>query len=132
MIESRSSSSVIGDRVPAPVAAYFDALDARRFEDAAAQLAAGVLIALPPRGGHEVDPRRVARGREAAREMLALGAPGGARHQVIMCVGQDRSWYVEGLLRDPQDGRPVRTFVGHFDLDDGGLIGRYVAFACEP
>src|SRR5437763_12862479 len=115
MIDSRSGSSVIGDAVPAPVAAYYAALDRERFDAAAQLLADDVLIALPPRGGHEVDPRQVAVGRDAALDMLTRRGPSRMRHEVTLCAGHDRSWYVEGVTRGPQGGRPLRTLVGHFD-----------------
>ncbi|HEX6349122.1 MAG TPA: nuclear transport factor 2 family protein [Candidatus Dormibacteraeota bacterium] len=123
---------IVGERVPTAVEAYYAALDAGDFESAAEQLGEDVLIALPPRGGHEVDPRQLARGRAGARDLLVGRGPSGVRHQVILCMGQERSWYVEGVTRDPADDRPRRTFTGHFSLGEDGLIARYLAFACEP
>jgi hypothetical protein len=122
---------LVGDRLPERVAAYFEAVDGGRLEDAIEQLAADVLVALPPAEGHEVDPRRIAHGREEVRALLQEREAEGRRHQVIVCMVEGRSCMVEGLLLDA-GGEAARTFVATFRLGDAGRIQRYLAFACEP
>ena len=121
----------VGDPVPERVAAYFDAVDGGRTDDAVEQLASRVLVALPPAGGHEVDPRRIARGREEVRRLLGERQAEGRRHEIVLCVVEGASCLVEGLFLDPA-GKAERTFVAAFRLDAEGRIERYLAFACEP
>ena len=120
-----------GDPVPERVAAYFEAVDGDRLEDALEQLAAAVLVALPPAEGHEVDPRRIAKGREEARRLLQEREAEGRRHELVLCVVEGRSCMVEGLFLHAS-GEAARTFVAAFRLDAVGRIQRYLAFACEP
>jgi ketosteroid isomerase-like protein len=131
MIESRRQEVVIGDSPPHAVIAYFEAVDAGRINDAVVQLAPDVLLALPPPGGHEVDPRQIARGREEARALLGERGPTGARHEVVLCAAEGPSCYIEGVTRD-RGSEPLLTFVANFQIDPAGMIRRYLAFACEP
>ena len=121
----------MGDPVPDRIAAYFEAVDRGHVERALEQLAPQVLVALPPKGGHEVDPRRVARGREEVGRLLREREPEAARHQVVLCVAEGPSCMVEGLYRNAAD-EATRTFTAAFRLGADLRIERYVAFACEP
>ena len=132
MVQSQRSGLVLGDAVPAAVTAYYRAADAGRFEEAAEQMGLDVLIALPPRGGHEIHPRQVARGRQTARDLLAARGALPQHHEIVLCVVEGPSCMVEGLIRANASSEPVRSFVGAFQLDANGLIARYLAFSCEP
>lgn len=131
-MKPRAASHVLGDELPRSVAAYFDAADAGRADDALEQLSPQVLVALPPERGHEVDPRRILRGREEARRFLDERDHAAVRHEVLVCVSAGRTCLVEGLLRRRDDGTPSRTFVSSFRLDGQGCIERYLVYACEP
>ena len=120
----------MGDTVPARIAAYYDAADAGRPDEAAEQLAENVIAGLTPTGS-EVEPRRIFRGREAVREFLRGRGEPAVRHDLLFCGLDGSTCLIEGRMVDADD-RPTTTFVSSFRLDDDGRIKRYVAFACEP
>jgi len=129
-MSSRLTSRTVGDAVPARIAAYYDAADSGRADEAAEQLSENVIAGLAP-AGSEVDPRRVLRGREAMREFLRGRGSPALRHDLLFC-GLDRgTCLIEGRMVDA-DERPTTTFVSSFRLGADGRIQRYVAFACEP
>ncbi len=130
-MKSQREHVVAGEALPWPVAAYYEAADAGSFEDAAAQLAPAVLMALHPAGGHEVDPRRILRGRDAAREWLRQRGHPPVRHDALLCVNDGRNCMLEGLLRRRDDDQPVTTYVVGFRLGPEG-IERCLAYATEP
>jgi hypothetical protein len=120
----------VGDPVPIRIAAYFAAVDGGRPDDAVEQFTPEALVALPPAGGHEVDPRRITRGRQEVRRLLGDRQAEGRRHELVLCVVEGAFCMVEGLFLDPTG--EARTFVAAFRLDAAGRIERYLAFACEP
>jgi hypothetical protein len=131
MMTSHGEHAIAGDPLPGALAAYWEAADAGRVEDALAQMAPDVLVALPPPGGHEVDPRRLLRGRDAARQWLAGRDHNAVRHRTQLCVTDGSTCMVEGQLLRRSDGRPERTYVLAFRLGPLG-IERYLAFTTDP
>ena len=121
----------VGDPVPPTIAAYYEAADSGRLDEAATQLAGDVVAGLVP-PGNEVNPLVVKRGREEMRAWLAQRDWQAVRHEVLFSAVDGATCFIEGRLLSAADGRPVRTYVSSFRLDVEGRIRRYVAYACEP
>lgn len=120
-----------GDRLPARIAAYYEAADAGRVDEAADQLAENIVAGLVP-GGNEVDARIVKHGREEMRHWLGQRDWRRARHDLLFCGVDGSTCLIEGRLVSATDGTPLTTFVASFGLDGDGRIERYIAYACEP
>ena len=70
-------SSPLGDPLPPALAAYWRALDAGRFRDAAACFSRDALYAVPLAGAVETAPRAVTTGSAALLERFLERADGG-------------------------------------------------------
>lgn len=123
--------TTLGDSLPKRLAAYYTALDERRFADAADCFSADVLYAVPRSGESEVAPRELIAGRAALRARFEGGPPRSSRHEILLCVSDGASCLVEGVVSNPASGRTA-TFVASSQLDDSGLITRYLAYMCAP
>ncbi len=131
-MRSRPVHRILGDELPQRVAAYYEAADDGRVEDAVDQLSPDVLVALPPPDGHEVDPRRVVRGRAEMRRLLEERGYPPVRHDLLLCVTDGSTCMVEGLMRRRGSGEATNTFVAGFRLGPEARIERYLAYACDP
>jgi ketosteroid isomerase-like protein len=119
----------LGDPAPAALAAYYVAIDDRRFEDAAAAFAPTGLYALAPMGAEETAPRRVSVGPAALRRRLRDRGPQPWRHEIRLCVVEGADALLEGVLVTAS-GLPIATFVASARVGDHGLLDRYLAFSC--
>lgn len=129
-MKSHPVHRIAGDEQPEAVAAYYEAADAGRLDDAVAQLAPNVLVATQRPGGQEVDPRWIMRGCEAVREWLQERAESPLRHDPVLCVTHGRCCMVEGLMRRRDSGEATITYVAGFRVGTEG-IERYLAYATE-
>lgn len=121
---------ILGDELPERIAAYYDAVDAERPDEAVRQMAPDALVALPPRGGQEVDPRNVLRGRPAVTKWLELRANSPFLHDPLLCVTDGSCCLLEGTMRRRDSGQAAITYVASFRVGAAG-IERHVAFATE-
>jgi ketosteroid isomerase-like protein len=124
------ASRSVGDEVPKAVAAYYEAADGGRVDDAVAVLAPDVLVATQRPGGHEVDPRRILRGREAVREWLREQGRSQLRHDPVLCVTDGHCCMVEGLMRKRDTEEATMTYFAGFRIGTEGLE-RYLTYATE-
>jgi hypothetical protein len=112
---------------------YFHALDAGRFDEAAACFSPDVLYSHPPyrHTGLDGDHRVEFRGREAL--LAAFQARGRQRfgHAILICVQRGAYALLEGAVHDLPHGGSG-SFISSVSLDAAGLIQRYVSFYCEP
>ena len=88
----------IGDPVPTILAAYYEAIDAGRFDDAAATFGSTALYAVPGPGTIETAPRVETIGAIALRQRLAERGPRPWRHRVELSLAQGTDALVEGLV----------------------------------
>jgi hypothetical protein len=119
----------LGDSLPAALAAYYVALDKARMRDAAGAFSANMLYAVPPPDVIETDARIETIGRDA---LLARFEDRGARplvHDIALSVREGSSCLVEGVSRVAATGLATASFAASAQLDDDGLIARYLAFA---
>jgi hypothetical protein len=120
----------VGDPLPAALAAYYDAIDAARFEEAASAFAPGGLYAVPSPGVIETGPRTETVGPDDLLERFTLRGPKPWRHVVQVCVVEGPDALVEGVLVD--DARAATsTFVASARVGGDGRIERYLAFSCS-
>ena len=124
------ASDLLGDVMPARLAAYYDALDAGRFGDAVDQFAGDCLYAVPG-AGIETQPRVVTEGRRALHDRFDARGHRPRTHVVLLCVVEADQCLVEGIVADASSGNPVESFVGSATLSMDGRIERYLAFACD-
>lgn len=118
MIEDRS--------LPVAVGSYYRALDAGQFEQAAGCFAQDVLYAVPRAGAAAGDPLNVLEGRSALTSYFKQRGKQAYEHRVNVCSTVGNSCLLEGVTE--QDGGALRTFVASVQLDEDGLILRYLAF----
>jgi len=123
------TSTPLGDPLPAVLAAYYEAIDADRFEDAATTFAPDGLYAVPLPRVVETAPRAETVGLRALLERFTARGPKPWIHRVQLCVVDGDDALVEGVLVDDA-GVATSTFVGSARIGDGGLIERYLAFSC--
>jgi len=127
----RAAPNIIGDAIPERLAAYYDAIDAGRFDEAADQFAGDCLYAVPPTG-IETQPRVVTEGRDALRNRFDARGHRPRTHVVQLCVAEGNQCLLEGIVTDAANGAPVATFVGSAGLSStDGRIERYLAYACD-
>ena len=117
------------DAVPPSLAAYYAALDDGRMADAAASFSFDACFAGPAPAVIETDPRVLSIGRDAIRARFDGRGVRTDVHDVVACVHEGRSCLLEGVSRDGVTGEARQSFVASAQLDDAGLIERYLAFA---
>jgi SnoaL-like domain len=125
------SAHPLGDPLPASLDDYYTDLDAGRLDEAARHFTADVLYALPPAGEIETNPRVEHHGRD---ELAAWFDRRGRRpfaHDVQLCVVDGAACLLEGLIRDA-GGETSATFVASAQVDESGLVKRYLAYGCTP
>ncbi|MET0908935.1 MAG: nuclear transport factor 2 family protein [Ilumatobacteraceae bacterium] len=126
---SPPTDAELGDRLPAALAEYFEALDDGRPAAAAATFAADAVYAVPVGGGPETDARAVTVGGDAiAARFVERGAQPYV-HDVLRCARDHRDVGLEGVIRDRSDGRALMSFAATAQLGDDGSIVRYLAFS---
>jgi len=117
-----------GDPLPQALRQFWDAAEGGRTDDAAACFAPGGVFAVPPALADESAPRAVAVGRAPIAAALRDDAIAG-RRVLVLCVTDGADTLVEAEVHD--DGRAVATLVCSVRIGAGGLIERYLAFACR-
>jgi hypothetical protein len=117
--------------VPERLREYYRALDGGRVEMAANCFSSSVLYAAPEPGVAEVAPRLVTVGRDALLTRLTQRGLQPYRHELLLCLRRGSSCLVEGSIRRA-DASPDGSFVASIQLDDDGLVERYLAYAAEP
>ena len=122
----------LGDELPKALANYFDALDDGRLDEASEAYAQDVLYAVPPAGRIETDPRSVSNGRATVRERFERRGPKPYVHEILLCMVEGRDAILEGLTRNRSTGAPLSSFASSLQVDDQGLVCRYLAFQCAP
>jgi ketosteroid isomerase-like protein len=124
-----SRHQLLGDRVPASLAAYWDALDSGRFAAAADCFSTDAVYAVPRARDHETDARTVTVGAAPLRERFEQRGAQPWRHVPLLCVADEHSALIEGVLREPHE-QPVATYVCSTTFGEEGRIDRYLAFSC--
>ena len=122
-------SPPFGDPLPAALAAFYDAIDADRLEDAAATFGPAGLHAVAVPGVVETGPRTETVGPAALLERLLERRPTRWRHVVSLCVVDRADALVEGVLI-ADSGMAISSFVGSARISGDGLLERYLAFSC--
>lgn len=117
------------DALPAPLAAYYDAIDNGRLSDAAACFTADAIYAAPQPGDIETGPRDVTVGATALEARFLERGVKPWRHVPILVVSDGPDTLVEGLVED-ETGAATATFVLSARSRDGRLIDRFLAFSC--
>lgn len=120
---------LLGDPLPPALAAYWDAIDDRRFADAAACFGRHARYAGPVAGAIETDPRHVTVGSAAILQRFEERGPKPWCHVPLLCVADGRTALVEGVLHDPTE-TPTSTYLCTTVVDDDGSIDRFLSFAC--
>jgi hypothetical protein len=123
------TTAPIGDPIPTILAAYYDAIDASRFDDAAATFGSAALYAVPGPGTIETAPRVETIGAIALRQRLAERGPRPWRHRVRLSLAEGADALVEGVVVD-EHGEEIATFVASARIGSDGLLARYLAFSC--
>jgi ketosteroid isomerase-like protein len=125
-------TSDLGDPMPAQLAAYYTDLDAGRMEEAVEHFSTDIVFALPPADGDETGPRRLRKGRD---QLLGWFEERGSQayvHRVQLCVADSAGCLLEGVGVDSSTGESFATFVASVQLDDDGLVGRYLSYMTTP
>jgi hypothetical protein len=130
-MSDRVISKVLGDPVPAALAAYYENLDDNRPEAAAESFSADAVYARPVPDSAEVAPRLIIEGRDAIRELFLARGSKPWRHRLVVCMVDGTDCLLEGTTELPS-GETGSTFAGVAQLDQQGLVTRYIAFTCEP
>ena len=125
-------TSDLGDPMPAQLAAYYSDLDAGRMEETVEHFSADTVFALPPADGVETGPRRVRRGRDELLGWFAERGPRAYVHLIQLCVDDGADCLVEGVGVESTTGEAFATFVASVQLDDNGLVGRYLPYMTVP
>jgi len=115
------------------VTRYFAALQAGRFEDAAACFAEDVTYSHPPyhHTGIHTTARSVYRGRAELLDSFRRRGTTVYRHRVDVSIQRGPNCMFESTVLDLPGGG-FGSAVASLSLDPDGLIARYVAFYCEP
>jgi len=121
-----------GDALPTALAAYYEALDAGRMDEAVAAFTADAVYAVPFAGSQETDARNVVTGHEALAEYLQRRGLLPYRHEVLFCAVEGGDCLIEGVSVEASTGKANKTFVASVQLGDAGRIYRYLAYQCEP
>jgi len=130
-MSDRVISKVLGDPVPAALAAYYENLDDNRPEAAAESFSVDAVYARPASDSAEVAPRLTVEGRDAIRALFLARGSKPWRHRPVVCMVDGTDCLLEGITELPS-GESGSTFAGVAQLDQQGLVTRYVAFTCEP
>jgi hypothetical protein len=123
---------MIGDPLPDALAAYYVDLDGGQMDEAAARFSADIVYAVPRAGEIETGPRTVYRGRHALAEWVHRRGRVSEQHVVHLAVHDSSVCLLEGVVRAPGAAQSVGTFVASAQLDDDGLVNRYLAYMCTP
>jgi hypothetical protein len=119
--------------LPEIATAYFGHLAGGRFAEAAACFSVDAFYSHPPYDpgtGGPTGQRIEAHGRAEIESMFRLRGPRDWRHE-LMSDTVGRRFYVDGVVRTP-DGAALLSYLSVGELDDSGLIGRYVAYDSRP
>ena len=118
--------------MPARLAAYYADLDAGRMKEAAEHFSTDSVYALPPADGIETGPRRLRHGRDELLGWFDQRGPRADVHRIQLCVADGAGCLVEGVGVEPSTGQAFATFVASVQLDDDGLVGRYLSYMTAP
>jgi ketosteroid isomerase-like protein len=124
-------TSDLGDLMPAALAAYYADLDAGRMKEAVEHFSTDTMYALPPADGIETGPRRLRRGRDELLGWFDERGPKAYVHRIQLCVAGGTGCLVEGVGVE-SSGEAFATFVASVELDDDGLVGRYLSYVTAP
>jgi hypothetical protein len=119
--------------LPDVATAYFGHLSAGRFAEAAACFSVGGFYSHPPYdpGADGPTGRRIeARGRAEIEAVFRLRGPRDWHHELTSDTAGSR-FYVDGVVRT-SDGAALLSYLSVGELDDDGLISRYVAYDSRP
>jgi hypothetical protein len=119
----------VGDPLPPSLAAYYDAIDGNRVEEAAATFGSEGVYAVAPAGSEETAPRRVTVGPAALHERFRARGSQPWRHVTQLCAVEGSDALLEGALVSTS-GLAVATFVAGARVGSEGLLERYLAFSC--
>jgi ketosteroid isomerase-like protein len=122
---------MLGDVLPDSLRHYYAALDDGRTEEAVEAFADDVVYALPPGAGGETSPRVIRTGRDAVLGALRERRQPDRRHEIQLCGHEKGSCLLEGVV-SRADGTRLSTFAASAQLDDAGLVSRYLAYQCSP
>ena len=122
----------LGDPMPAALAGYYADLDAGRMKEAVEHFSADTLFALPPANGIETGPRRLLHGRDELLGWFDERGPREYVHRIQLCSADGAACFVEGVGEETSTGEAFATFVASVQLDDDGLINRYLAYMTTP
>lgn len=125
-------TSDLGDPLPAHLAAYYIDLDAGRMKKAVEHFSTATVFALPPADGNETAPRRLCDGREQLLGWFEERGPRAYVHRIQLCVADGSGCLLEGVGVDSSTDEPFASFVASVQLDDDGLIGRYLSYMTAP
>jgi ketosteroid isomerase-like protein len=125
-------TSDLGDPMPAQLAAYYADLDAGRMKEAVEHFSADTMYTLPPADGIETGPRRLRHGRDELLEWFDERGPKAYVHRIQLCVADGAGCLVEGVGVESSTGEAFATFVASVQLDDDGLVGRYLSYMTAP
>ena len=117
------------DPLPPALADYYIALDDGRMADAAGSFALDACFAGPAPAVIETDPRILTVGRDQIQARFEGRGPRPDVHDVLVCIVDGSSCLLEGVSRDGTTGDALQSFVASAQLDDDGLVARYLAFA---
>ena len=125
-------TSDLGDPMPAALAAYYSDLDAGRMKEAVEHFSTDTVFALPPADGIETGPRRLRHGRDELLGWFEERGPRAYVHRIQLCVDDGAGCLVEGVGVESTTGEAFATFVASVQLDDDGLVGRYLSYMTAP
>ena len=123
---------LLGDPLPRAVADYYAAIDESRFEEAACAFSDDVLYAVPAADVIETESRQETEGRAALLARFEERGPRPWTHDVLLCTVEGSSCLVEGVSRTADTDEAWASFAASMQLDDGGLVQRYLAYMCTP
>jgi hypothetical protein len=126
-----TSATRLGDELPKALATYYEALDGKRFADVVAAFSVDATYAVPAGNGIETDPRSVNHGRHELGAHLASVDTTEHVHELLLCTAEGDSALVEGITRWRDNGAARSSFAASVQLDDDGLVARYLAYASE-
>jgi SnoaL-like domain len=126
---TRRTIGSIGDPLPAILAAYYEAIDASRFDVAAEAFSSVARYAVPPLETIETAPRAVTIGATALARRFAERGPRPWRHRIGLCLARGADALVEGVVVG-EHGEETATFAASARIGPDGLLERYLAFSC--
>lgn len=128
-----TTTTTRGDAIPGVLQSYYESLDAGRHDAAAESFSTDATYAVPAPNEIETGPRSIVNGRDAIIERFVARGTAPWVHDVLLCVTDGRDVFVEGVTRDRSNGgEPTSSFAASAQLNESGLIERYLVYTCTP